>query len=369
VRGASSSFAFRAAPCLLAVVSIAGCGATVAAPDDSSTSGASVTFGPEGVTSPVLVPAFTGEALALHARTQPGTCFALTSLEDESGREWVGSRAAGPFCADCPVRTSLAQGEALFVLARDGAFSPARGLSLAFGLLRCDTLTPLRTGPVEPLELSWFPREGLSARGSLQLRFLVSEHSMLKGRADLVSELMSRLQGELDGADLQVQLEEVIALAGVAAEATFSSTELTALEAMLAAVPQRASTVDVVFAGCLRYDDLLGPPSAVDGFTPRVVGGAGPASAIFMPGRRCDGFSDAPATFRVEPYARVLAHELGHYLGLYHTVEADGTDDLFTDTTDANIMNHNPSLAAARGFSPAQARQMRLHPSVAVLSR
>ena len=57
------------------------------------------------------------------------------------------------------------------------------------------------------------------------------------------------------------------------------------------------------------------------------------------------------------------AHELGHYLGLYHAVEADGLGDALDDTGPDNIMHFNPGLATAVGFSPAQGRVMRMHPA------
>jgi hypothetical protein len=262
------------------------------------------------------------------------------------------------------VRTSVASQGALFVLSSDSDFIPATGLTLRFGLVRCDTLTPLRSGSAQRLELSWLPRGSVPDRGRLSMRFLVSEQSMLHGRPDLQRELIAHLNGELAATGLEVSLDGVSDQLDVARAARFSATDLGELEAMLEGVLAAPSTVDVVFAGCLRFDDVFGPPMPVDGFTPRVGGGSGPASAIFMPGRRCDGFSEQPTTFPLDAYAHALAHELGHFLGLYHSVEVDGTTDDLDDTTDANVMNHNPSLAIARGFSTRQGRVMRAHPWV-----
>lgn len=66
----------------------------------------------------------------------------------------------------------------------------------------------------------------------------------------------------------------------------------------------------------------------------------------------------------VRTQARVLAHEIGHYLGLYHTVELDGLADTLDDTTADNTMNPRPTLATAAGFTPSQGRVMRMHPAV-----
>lgn len=355
------------AACLFALASLVGCAANGEPADAEARSDAplaSVVFGDDGVTPPLSVPAFRGASLTLHARTDPGTCFAVASLEDAEGHTWVRDREAGPYCTDCDVRTSVAKDDGLFVLPHADGFAPEKGLTVRFGLVRCDTLTPLRSGSVQRLELSWVPRDEVPEHGRLSLRFLVSEHSMLHGRPELQRALVAHVNGELAETGLDVSLDDSIDLLDVPREARFSATDVAELEGMLDAVPPVPSTVDVVFAGCLRYDDVLGPPTAVDGFTPRVVGGAGPASAVFMPGRRCDGFADAPASFPLDGYAHTLAHELGHFLGLYHVVETDGTTDLLSDTSEANVMHHNPSLAIARGFTPSQARIMRAHPWV-----
>lgn len=357
----------KRAACLFALASVVGCAANGQPADAEARFDAplaSVVFGDDGLTPPLSVPAFRGASLTLHARTDPGTCFAIASLEDAEGHAWVRDREAGPYCTDCEVRTSIAKEEGLFVLSGDDGFAPERGLTVRFGLVRCDTLTPLRSGSGQNLELSWLPRDEVPERGRLSVRFLVSEHSMLHGRPDLQRALVAHVNEELAATGIEVTLDDVTALVDVPRESSFSTTALAELEALFDGVPSAPNTVDVAFAGCLRYDDVLGPPTAVDGFTPRVVGGAGPASAVFMPGRRCDGFADAPANFPLDGYAHTLAHELGHFLGLYHVVETDGTTDLLSDTSEANVMHPNPSLAIARGFTPSQARIMRAHPWV-----
>lgn len=120
-----------------------------------------------------------------------------------------------------------------------------------------------------------------------------------------------------------------------------------------------------MFGGCLAHDDpFFGPPVAVDGYTPRITGGAGPADAVFLPGLDCFAEASGPIAPPVRVQARVLAHEIGHYLGLYHTVEVDGLTDPLADTGPDNVMNPRPTLASSVGFTPSQGRVMRMHPVV-----
>ncbi len=203
-------------------------------------------------------------------------------------------------------------------------------------------------------------------RGELSLRLVLSEHSALRGDAAAQQQLLALLASELAPAGVVPRLTDTRAVEGVPDELVFGPGALGPLRQVVQQVPPAPPrTVDVVFAGCLRYDDpFFGPPSAVAGYTPRVTGGGSPIDAVFLPGRVCDGFRDGPAPLDLEATAHVLAHELGHFLGLRHTVELDGRTDALDDTDEANLMHPNPGLASSHGLSPSQARVMRSHPFV-----
>lgn len=327
-----------------------------------------VRFADDGVAADLQLPA--GEPLAawaLRAATDPGVCFQLASLVDGEGRAPIDGRSAGPYCRDCELRTSVAVEAGVFVLPREeGRLEPDRGLSLRFARVDCRTLTPLTEPHDRPaLHIEALPLPALPERATIDLRFLVAAGSILSGDDDRQRALMAALEQELASGGLTPRLVETRDLAAPLDRLRFHAGDPGELAAALAEVePTGEATIDVVFGGCLLHDDpFFGPPAAVDGYTPRIPGGAGPADAVFMPGRDCLA-GPAPLDVPVRTQARVLAHEIGHYLGLYHTVELDGLADTLDDTTADNTMNPRPTLATAAGFTPSQARVMQMHPAV-----
>lgn len=260
--------------------------------------------------------------------------------------------------------------EATFLLARSDddtcfALEPslfaARGAALdavgaapsRYQRIRCSTGTPLREPLADALEVSVLERDQVTA-GRLPVRFVVTERSALRGDSAAQQAMLEALRSELAEAGIAPELTAVVEVEGAPTETRFSDLETDELDALLALAPAPApGTVDVVFAGCLRRVGPTGLSSAVLGFTGRVGGGGGgTADAVFLPGIRCGAIGADLAPVDVERTAHVLAHELGHFLGLAHT---DGGDD---------IMHTNPLLEGAHGFTSEQARRMRLHPFV-----
>ncbi len=344
-----------------------GCDADVDGPDVASAwvEVATTRFASDGESELVTLPA-QGQvaALALRVTTDPGVCFQLSALVDGGGATRVEGRSSGPFCRDCELRFSVALESGVFVLPADAVALAGEGVSLRFGQVDCETLTPLHDlDNRPPLRIDV---QAIAAEHEIiDLRFLVAADSILAGDSARQQAILAALTDELASAGLTPRLVAVVDLDAPAEDIRFHAGDHAALADLVQDVPARAeSTIDVVFAGCLLYDDpIFGPARPLEGYTPRIPGGAGPADGVFMPGRDCLAIGPGQLDLPVEAQAHVLAHELGHYLGLYHAVEADGLLDQLDDTDANNIMHYRPGLATSLGFSSTQARVMQTHPA------
>jgi hypothetical protein len=347
-----------------------GCDADVDAPEGSASAWVEVAatrFASDGESELVEVPVpvqGSVAALALRVTSDPGVCFQLSALVDGGGATLVEGRTAGPFCRECGLRSSVALESGVFMLPADTVALAGEDVSLRFGQVDCETLTPLRDPDDRP-PLRIDAQAITAEHDTIDLRFLIAADSILAGDSARQQAILAALADELASAGLSPRLVAVVDLDAPAEEVRFHAGDHAALAAMLQDVPAREeATIDVVFGGCLLYDDpIFGPPRALEGYTPRIPGGAGPADGVFMPGSDCFAIGAGPVDVPVGAQAHVLAHELGHYLGLYHAVEADGFLDQLEDTDADNVMHYRPGLATSVGFSPTQGRVMQMHPA------
>lgn len=358
-------------------VLLAGCSTDLEADPDDAASGsddetggipsawvdvAATQFASDGESHRVSIPEQEpSAAVAVRATTAPGVCFQLSSVVDGEGRTMLEGRSPGAFCRDCELRTSVAAGAGVFMLP-----AAETDLALRFARINCLTLTPLTTAEDRPtLQVAAQPIALIPDRATIDLRFHVAPSSILFGDEQRQELLVAALAQELASAGIVPRLALARELDAMPTELRFHAGDPTGLAAVIASVPPRdETTIDVVFGGCLLYDDpIFGPPRPLHGFTPRIPGGAGPADGVFMPGLDCFAEAAGPVEIPVAAQAHVLAHELGHYLGLYHVVEQDGLTDQQDDTGPDNIMHFNPQLATSAGYSPSQGRVMRTHPA------
>lgn len=311
-------------------------------------------------------------------------CVQIVRATDETDAELITLDGARTFCRDCPERTALLPGGGLFGIPTDatqlGAF-----VDVQLGLRSCKTLGPVADQPSSVLaRIAHWPRGDLgvptTARGVLRVDLLLLGESFLgeSGRTPLALSWVQQVETLLSDAGLRVDLHAVCTLDAATDNAlVVEAGDAGEVEAVLsrarAACPGFTPSAEdpritVLYAPCLRFHDpLFATTTTLDGYTTHIPGGFAPegvADAVVLGGgcelpRGLDG-SGLPLGL-----ARDLAHELGHYLGLFHSVEADGeTVDTLDDTDGADLMNARPSLATARGLSPAQVRVLRAHPAV-----
>lgn len=170
--------------------------------------------------------------------------------------------------------------------------------------------------------------------------------------------------------ELELEAEATFAPTGVldydATMQTLRSLDADAL-ACLSDGPDDPRFVPVVLVACLRPADL--GVSSVLGQTTRIPGSFGDAtspSLVVLASGSCNLDRDAPAPSRdPERHGLILAHELGHYLGLHHIDSelgqhlASGPDAALMDS--GIVQSIDPQAA---WFSAAEAEVLLRHPAL-----
>lgn len=284
---------------------------------------------------------------ALRVSAAADQCFQVVSALSR-----YGSELSRPFarrqCPDCGWRTAVIQGAGLLVLE-----GPAQDLTtIRFGRVNCDTLAALDSSGTLRLETLSSERP---AKPTITLRLVLSDrvHTTLD-TARLATDVAAEL-----GIDVQVAATLTIADTDILLS---SSTDIGPLQALLADLPVKdEGLIDVVIGPCLEQSSAFGT-QRLAGITPRIPGGTGAGDAVFIARRSCGSRNEAAAD--PAETARLAAHELGHYLGLQHPAEADGTLDDFADTDTHNLMHREPLRADASGLTEEQRARMLAHPFV-----
>lgn len=360
--------------------------AAPAGPPPAFTLFGDVAVSSDGRTAPLAIPLpGAGAAVALRISDPSGApvCVQLESVVDPGGGAWVTSAAGdwGPFCVTCPQRVSVGIGYGLFVLPSNDQPPPwPSTLQVIAGTRDCATLLPAPPSQPALLRIEGLVPEAVAPSRvgviSLGLAFLrqspladeATRQAVLPQALQLVNELFA------PGA-LQVVVARTRVVDTPSATIELSRGDDGPLDALFGQVlgdgvcgaPPDDGWVPVVFAGCLRVvDPVLSTTSEPDALTPGIPDGfapAGRAHGVYVKGQSCQA-GMAPIAWSPSMLAKLLAHELGHYLGLYHSVEADGTVDQLADTDQTNLMYYSPLTVAAPTFSPSQFQVMRRHPAV-----
>lgn len=345
----------------------------------------------EGISDEVAI---TGEnpgplTLRVSVPADPTACVQLHSVIDANNGNWVTPPSLiadyGSFCVSCPQRTSVGVGGGVYVLPSiDPAPAVTGTMRVRAALRDCTTFLPYRSAPARPerlrIEALTNHPTPTSGPGELLIELVVTPGSFLYAdEADLPTPLAEAIAqvndilrpGELSITALRVRRSAITDPLTLAPGAhTTVSTFVDSLQScQMPGEISRSLVLPVVLAGCIRISDpVLQTTSEPEGYVPHIPDGVSSnhgTYGVYLRGHSCQG-DGTPFVLTSGQLAKLLAHELGHALGLYHTVEANGTTDQLADTGADNLMNYKPSVVAGlgSGFTASQLAVMRRHPLI-----
>lgn len=329
-------------------------------------------------------PVFALRTYAADPSTSARLCFQLEDVRaDETS--WVPTATSadyGDYCTNCGQRVAVGNGYGLFILP-SGGNGPARidTIALRVALRDCLTLTPLSRDAPRPrsLVVESVTYSAPAPQHTLELPLLIVEatpHTFTDGaRLDRAFAIVQELWRP---AGIELVLRGPLVLPRPPAPVKYDATNRASLVALtheLKALAQKSNleptTPWLALTPCLVRDDpLTGGPQQLVATTTHLPGGFGvddEPDGIFVAGERCGGLSEGARYLDSETLASVIAHELGHYLGLFHVRELDGRQDALSDTDPdaANLMVVRPRPEATK-LTESQVAIARLHLALAV---
>lgn len=315
-------------------------------------------------------------------------CFRLEPVETASGAVWVQEpsqqQSMSPVCTACTQKVFSGHGYGLFVFPNDG--NPLAGPdTIRFRVqMRDCRYGVIATGSLHP-DLPASVRVEVSSEGSLSespsmptLGVRVAVFPSAEVDPATWSEAIATMTGLFAAAGIQVEMEGPSTVASPLEKLVFGAGVTDQLDAafaeamvVLSAGLSDTRFLPVMLVPCLeRYDPVTQGNEPVAGTSPRIPGGspvAGAASGVFVATGSCLGAGglSEPHIWTTGPQlGLLLAHEMGHYLGLYHSDTAQSNHRVPAGQN--SIMNSRVLLVdpAAASFSPAQQDVLLRHPDV-----
>jgi hypothetical protein len=194
----------------------------------------------------------------------------------------------------------------------------------------------------------------------------------------VLEDAFARVREIWRAAGIELALRGPVTLVRSAAPVVYSATDRQSLSVLAHAANAAARDAGVepeaallVLTPCLVRQDAsaqgISQPLATTTHLPGGFGAADEPDGIFVAAERCGGLTPAARYLDSASLAAVMAHELGHYLGLFHVQESDGREDTLPDTRvdEPSLMQAMPSAQATK-LTESQIQVARRHPALAV---
>lgn len=330
----------------------------------------------------------------------PKACFRFAELRTSAGAEWVGAAGPGPEggqCPSCPQPVYAQRGFASLVIPGPGlSLQGVDTIQVRVTMRECVTGVAVAPGQLGIATASLHLESAVRLtepvpQGVLELAVVRLGAAAQQPDPAAWTALWQRTRQAFAAAGIEVVVRAELNLPAVAgvtsAPLTVGPEHTAAVDALqmaidaelsshldqqlgqpLTAVQQTAlleRTLVVVVAPCLRLQDPLQPgATALRGHATRMPGGvrvAGVASLTLLGATDC---AIGETASDPELLGNVLAHELGHQLGLFHS-DVSPSEVGQGEGVKADLMHSRiAEIGGSPGFTAQQAAALAKHPSV-----